>query len=52
MAIKYGSSAVTAVKWGSTNISKVLWGSTQVFPDLVTLFNGGSASSTFTGMTG
>ena len=52
MAIKWGSSNVTAVKWGSTNITKVLWGSTQVFPDLVTLFNGGNASSNFTGMTG
>jgi len=33
MAIKYGSSAVTAVKWGSTNITKVYWGSTLVFPE-------------------
>jgi len=52
MAIKWGNSNVTAVKWGSTNITKVLWGSTQVFPDLVTLFNGGNASSNFTGMNG
>ena len=33
MAIKWGSSAVTAVKWGSTNITKVYWGSTLVFPE-------------------
>ena len=51
MAIKWGSSNVTAVKWGSTNITKVLWGSTQVFPDLLVIFNGGNASSTFTGRT-
>ena len=51
MAIKWGSSAVTAVKWGSTNITKVYWGSTQVFPDLLVIFNGGNASSTFTGRT-
>ena len=51
MAIKWGNSNVTAVKWGSTNITKVLWGSTQVFPDLLVIFNGGNASSTFTGRT-
>ena len=51
MAIKWGSSNVTAVKWGSTNITKVYWGNTQVFPDLLVIFNGGNASSTFTGRT-
>lgn len=33
MAIKWGSTKVTAVKWGSTSCTCVKWGSTVVFPD-------------------
>ena len=33
MAIKWGSTYVTAVKWGSTNCTTVYWGSTKVFPN-------------------
>ena len=33
MAIKWGSTLVTAVKWGSTNCTQVKWGSTIVFPN-------------------
>lgn len=32
MAIKWGSTAITAIKWGNTNCTKVYWGSTVVFP--------------------
>ena len=35
MAIKWGSTYVTAVKWGSTNCTTVYWGSTKVFPDSI-----------------
>ena len=33
MAIKWGSTVVTAVKWDSTVCSQVKWGNTVVFPD-------------------
>ena len=33
MAIKWGSTWVTAVKWGTTTCSKVYWGGTLVFPE-------------------
>ena len=33
MAIKWGSTWVTAVKWGNTTCSKVYWGGTLVFPE-------------------
>ena len=33
MAIKWGSTLVTAVKWGSTVCTQVKWGNTVVFPD-------------------
>ncbi len=41
MAIKWGSTYVTAVKWGSTNCTQVKWGSTVVFPNS-TGYNGSS----------
>ena len=33
MAIKWGSTWVTAVKWGNTVCTQVKWGSTKVFPE-------------------
>ena len=33
MAIKWGSTYVTAVKWGNTTCTKVYWGGTLVFPN-------------------
>ena len=39
MAIKWGSTYVTAVKWGNTNCTTVYWGSTKVFPDSIA-YNG------------
>ena len=33
MAIKWGSTWVTAIKWGNTVCTKVKWGNTLVFPD-------------------
>ena len=41
MAIKWGSTYVTAVKWGNTVCTQVKWGSTVVFP------NGGYSGNTF-----
>ena len=41
MAIKWGSTVVTAVKWGNTNCTQVKWGSTVVFPNS-TGYNGSS----------
>ena len=41
MAIKWGSTYVTAVKWGSTICTQVKWGSTVVFPNS-TGYNGSS----------
>ena len=41
MAIKWGSTYVTAVKWGNTTCTAVKWGSTKVFPDSMG-FNGSS----------
>ncbi len=41
MAIKWGSTVVTAVKWGNTNCTQVKWGSTIVFPNS-TGYNGSS----------
>ena len=32
MAIKWGSTYVTAVKWGNTTCTAVYWGGTKVFP--------------------
>lgn len=44
MALKWGSTTVTAVKWGSTQCSIVYWGSTIVFPGGggVVAYNGSS----------
>ena len=50
MAIKWGNTTVTAVKWGNTTCTVVKWGNTKVFPDEITLFNGGDVSSKFIGM--
>lgn len=49
MAIKWGSTVVTAVKWGSTNCTKVYWGSTFVFPGGTITYNGSSFTSPLSG---
>ena len=49
MAIKWGSTEVTAVKWGNTDVAVVKWGSTIVFPAYGTGYDGYNFSTSLAG---